>query len=127
VFDFSAVKDSIIDHVEKNINLSKTDWDAFETSWDFQVHPLVRLKDSMNFIETNGDDKVTSYFLQGAYRAWKNEGNDRFAQLKANEEELNRIFIHIYGLQDELTPEVADKDVTVHYLADTKEDAPASL
>ena len=106
---------------------AKIDWDSFESSWDFQVHPLVRLKNSMNFAATNGDNKATSYFLQGAYRAWKNECNDRFAQLKANEEELNRIFIDIYGLQDELTPEEEDKDVTVHYLADTKEDAPASL
>ena len=113
--------------VSDNNSLSRADWDSFETSWDFQAHPLVRLKGSMNFTATNGDDKAVSYFLQGAYCAWKNECNDRFAQLKANEEELNRIFIDIYGLQDELTPEVADKDVTVHYLADTKEDAPAAL
>ena len=51
--------------------------------------------------------------MQGAYRAWENECEEHFAQLKANEEELNRIFIDIYGLQDELTPEVEDKDVTV--------------
>ena len=113
--------------VSDNNSLSRADWDSFETSWDFQAHPLVRLKGSMNFTATNGDDKAVSYFLQGAYCAWKNECNDRFAQLKANEEELNRIFIDIYGLQDELTPEVADKDVTVHYLVDTKEDAPAAL
>lgn len=112
---------------KENVMLSKNDWDSYEYSWDFQVHPLVRLKDSMNFTVTNCDDKSTSYFLQGAYRAWKNECNDRFAHLKANEEELNRIFIDIYGLQDELTPEVADKEVTVHYIVDTKEDAPASL
>ena len=47
------------------------------------------------------------------YRAWEEECNQRFNQLKANEEELNRIFIEIYGLQDELTPEVEDKDITV--------------
>lgn len=61
------------------------------------------------------------------YTAWKNECNARFAQLKANEEELNRIFIDIYGLQDELTPEVADKDVTVHCVYDREEDIPESL
>lgn len=61
------------------------------------------------------------------YADWKAECNARFAQLKANEEELNRIFIDIYGLQDELTPEVEDKDVTVHCVFDNKEDVPESL
>ena len=51
--------------------------------------------------------------LAECYTCWENECNERFTQLKANEEELNRIFIDIYGLQDELTPEVEDKDVTV--------------
>lgn len=96
------------------ITLSETDWDSFETSWDFQIHPLVRLKDNMKFTATDGDSETISYFLQGAYRAWENECEERFNQLKANEEELNRIFIDIYGLQDELTPEVEDKDMTVH-------------
>jgi type II restriction/modification system DNA methylase subunit YeeA len=65
--------------------------------------------------------------LSDKYNAYKAECNARFAQLKANEEELNRIFIDIYGLQDELTPDVADKDVTVHYIVDSKEDVPESL
>ena len=103
----------VTSYVNENISLSKKDWDSFETSWDFQIHPLIRLKDSMKFAVTNGDSKTESYFLQGAYRAWENECEERFNQLKANEEELNRIFIDIYGLQDELTPEVEDKDVTV--------------
>ena len=83
--------------VEHNIALSKSDWDSFETSWDFKRHPLVR-----------GAATVAE-----AYAAWAAECETRFSQLKANEEELNRIFIDIYGLQDELTPEVEDKDVTV--------------
>ena len=99
--------------VAENIRISQSDWDSFETSWDFQRHPLVRWKDDMRFTVTDGNNISKSYFLQGAYRAWENECNERFAQLKANEEELNRIFIDIYGLQDELTPEVEDKDVTV--------------
>ena len=111
VSDESA--DYIVDIEKRNIIISKKDWDAFETSWDFQIHPLIRLKNSMKFNVTDGDRKTASYFLQGAYRAWEYECDDRFAQLKANEEELNRIFIDIYGLQDELTPEVEDKDVTV--------------
>ena len=80
-----------------NVVLCKNDWDSFETSWDFQHHPLVR--------------KVSA--IPEAFDQWKNECNNRFNQLKANEEELNRIFIDIYGLQDELTPEIEDKDVTV--------------
>ena len=61
------------------------------------------------------------------YAAWKQECEDRFQQLKKNEEELNRIFIDIYGLQDELTPDVADKDVTVHRVFDSKDAVPESM
>ena len=87
----------VIDLVKNNIDISKNDWDAFETSWDFQHHPLLR--------------KVLT--IAEAFDQWQVECDDRFNQLKANEEELNRIFIDIYGLQDELTPDVEDKDVTV--------------
>ena len=83
--------------VKENIGKEKDDWDSFETSWDFQKHPLLR--------------KVST--IAEAFDQWQAECNERFNQLKANEEELNRIFIDIYGLQDELTPEVEDKDVTV--------------
>ena len=83
--------------VEDNIQQSEADWDSFETSWDFQRHPLLR--------------KVST--IAEAFDQWQSECDDRFHQLKANEEELNRIFIDIYGLQDELTPEIENKDVTV--------------
>lgn len=82
---------------QSNIAISREDWDAFETSWDFKRHPLIRKVDT----------------IEEAFLAWEKECADRFRQLKANEEELNRIFIEIYGLQDELTPDVEDKDVTV--------------
>ena len=88
---------NIENSVKENIGREKDDWDSFETSWDFQHHPLLR--------------KVP--IIAEAFTQWQAECNDRFNQLKANEEELNRIFIDIYGLQDELTPEVEDKDVTV--------------
>ena len=78
-------------------NVAKDDWNFFETSWGFQHHPLLC--------------KVST--IAEAFNQWQAECDDRFNQLKANEEELNRIFIDIYGLQDELTPEVEDKDVTV--------------
>lgn len=82
---------------QSNIAISREDWDAFETSWDFKRHPLIRKVDT----------------IEAAFLAWEKECAERFRQLKANEEELNRIFIEIYGLQDELTPDVEDKDVTV--------------
>ena len=92
-----ASKEAVDKFVDENIEISKTDWDSFETSWDFKKHPLLR--------------NVST--ISEAFNQWRTECDDRFNQLKANEEELNRIFIDIYGLQDELTPEVEDKDVTV--------------
>lgn len=85
-------------NVQLNIQISKTDWDSFETSWDFKRYPLA----------SYATDKISM-----AFEMWSKECDERFNQLKANEEELNRIFIDIYALQDELTPEVEDKDVTV--------------
>ena len=86
--------------VENNINISKTDWDSFETSWDFKKHPLLTHKGNATTIEE-------------AFNNWADFAEKQFNQLKASEEELNRIFIEIYGLQDELTPEVDDKDITI--------------
>ena len=68
-----------------------------------------------------------STLISDKFTAWQAECEARFQQLKSNEEELNRIFIDIYGLQDELTPEVADKDVTVHRIFNTKDDVPESM
>lgn len=65
--------------------------------------------------------------ISDKYAAWQAECEARFQQLKKNEEELNRIFIDIYGFQDELTPEVADKDVTVHRVFDNKDAVPESM
>jgi hypothetical protein len=90
--------ESLIELVKSNIKLGKQDWDAFETSWDFQKNPLLT-------------QNVAS--LHQAYDRWSDEALTRFNQLKSNEEELNRIFIDLYGLQDELTPEEDDKEVSV--------------
>ena len=113
--------DTVETNAQANIAISKADWDSFETSWDFTEHPLVRLsKDlwdatavgaSMSYYY-GGHPKVGSP-LERCYMLWQGECNERFNKLKANEEELNRIFIDIYGLGDELTPDVEDKDVTV--------------
>lgn len=91
------VKNEVAEMGGKCVNESKKDWDSFEISSDFQRHPLFR--------------KVST--IAEAFEQWQTECDDRFSRLKVNEEELNRIFISIYGLQDELTPEVEDKAVTV--------------
>lgn len=96
--------------VFQNIHLCKSDWDSFETSWDFKKHPLVSVISDQ--LPVTGTDNLT-LTTDHCYKEWEKECNDRFNTLKQNEEELNRIFIDIYGLQDELTPEVEDKDVTV--------------
>lgn len=91
-------KKTVLNLVDDSISLSKSDWDAFETSWDFKRSPLL-----VNRAVT----------LEQAYNNWSQEALNRFNQLKDNEEELNRIFIDLYGLQDELTPEEDDMEVSV--------------
>ena len=114
-----------------NIRLSKQDWDSYETSWDFKRHPLVVGSGQCLVDRTNhsGEADITnlSSLMTNHYNAWKSECLERFNKLKANEEELNRIFIEIYGLQDELTPDVADKDITVHRVFASKDDVPESM
>lgn len=89
--------DVINSTVDKCIDISQVDWDSFETSWDFKTHPLLK----------------PVPLISESFAQWSDECEKRFTRLKSNEEELNRIFIDIYGLQDELTPEVEDNDVTV--------------
>lgn len=91
------LKKAGIDLVKSNIESSKQEWDSYEISWNFKVHPLIR----------------KTFLITEAFKQWKKECEDRFNQLKLNEEKLNRIFINIYGLQNELTSEVEDKDITV--------------
>ena len=118
-------QDLIEAKVNDCIDLAKYDWDSYETSWDFKRHPMTVSSHTVVFGEEYKEKLFTH--LIDHYRAWKNECEQRFLQLKANEEELNRIFIDIYGLHDELTPEVADRDVTVHRIFDTKDDVPESM
>lgn len=88
--------------VKSNIEISRKDWDSFEVSWDFKIHPLLKLLDK------EAHNSIKSVFL-----IWETECDEAFEQLKYNEEELNRIFIDTYGLQDELSPEVEYKDITI--------------
>jgi hypothetical protein len=120
------INNIFIDKVENltriNIQISKLDWDSFETSWDFQKHPLIAYR-SMSAWE----GELFSGRIEQAYNNWSRFVEHQFTTLKSNEEELNRIFIDIYGLQYELTPEVKDKDVTVARIYETKEDIPESM
>jgi hypothetical protein len=88
----------------ENVTLSKNDWDSFETSWDFKKHP---------FLTNQPSDSIEKNKIESSYAAWDMETRKNFNKLKLNEVELNRIFIDIYGLQDELTPAVEDKDVSI--------------
>lgn len=113
-------RNTVEEIVKENISLSKADWDSFETSWDFARHPL------MPHYSVNNPDFKEEYQghalkVSEMFDLWNKECSNRFAKLKANEEELNRIFIEIYGLKDELTPEVLDKDVTVRKADLTRE------
>ena len=88
--------------VKNNISISKYDWDAHETSWDFQENELIRLANSS-----------CSQCLADVMESYKAVWTANFLKLHANEEELNRQFIEIYGLQDELTPDVPLDEVTI--------------
>lgn len=110
-------EDIVCDKVLSIVDISKSEWDSFETSWDFQSHPLVPLaaerQEQLSAGMNSEARKKAVTLLSERYRRWAEECEYRFSELKKNEEELNRIFIDIYGLQDELTPDVEDKDVTV--------------
>ena len=96
--------DKIKNIAEDNISISKSDWDAHETSWDFQENELVRL---------NKEQGEGSHRLSDLMDAYREHWTEQFLQLHANEEELNRQFIEIYGLEDELTPDVPLSEVTI--------------
>lgn len=97
-----AYSEELLEEIEymsnNNVDMCKKDWDSFETSWDFEKHPIIEFK---------------SDTIESSFDNWSGFTEKQFNQLKCNEEELNRIFIDIYGLQDELTPEVEDKDITI--------------
>ena len=105
---FSPCVECLVQH---NISISKQDWDSFETSWDFVTHPFITYRSGAGYADIPMNK--WQYRIADAYHTWESNATAQFDLLKKNEEELNRIFIDIYGLQDELTPEVEDKDVTV--------------
>jgi hypothetical protein len=121
-------KDFVIKLVEQCIHLSKTDWDSRETSWDFQQNELIRCKINcgqncadLDLLSNEDRNEILeiekiptdSNLLEDCYEAYKLEWRGKFLQLHRNEEELNRQFIEIYGLQDELTPDVPLEEITI--------------
>ena len=97
----------VVSMVEENRVISKDDWDSFECSWDFERHPL---------LPRDGENKLSDTFAK-----WEHEADERWSELKANEERLNEIFIEVYGMQGELTPEVEDKYVSVRRADQSRE------
>ena len=93
-----TVKNKIELRAKQSVSLSRRDWDSRETSWDFAQHPLAAQEAST---------------LEAAYQSWKQQATQDFFQLHTNEEELNRLFIDLYGLEEELSPRVALDDITI--------------
>lgn len=102
------IKNEIDMLVKKNIKLAKSDWDSYEISWDFKKHPLLT-------------HKYGSSTIREAYNNWASSANERFEQLKENEERLNRIFINIYELNSEISPEVDDRSITIRRADEKRE------
>lgn len=127
----NKIKIFIDDIVDENIQISKDDWDSFETSWDFEQHPLLRFSNrNKGLVAYKNIHKVEPITagdkVQDCFNKWKEYKQEQFNKLKANEEELNRLFIEIYGLQDEMDSKVDDKDITVA-LADELRDIKSLL
>ena len=117
-------KGRVIKLVQQNISISKQDWDAHETSWDFQCNEIVALDSDEKYIDTinsiyEGTGIVPDLAapqlgsLEWRTNIIKEKWEDKFRRLHGNEEELNRLFIDIYGLQDELTPNVPISEITI--------------
>lgn len=105
-----------------NVKISKSDWNSFETSWDFKIHPLINSQFTIHNTQLEDYNKNHSKvnIIEQSFNSWQEFTTNQFNQLKYNEEELNRIFIDIYGLQDELTPEVENKDITITKVVEEK-------
>lgn len=93
-------KNVVIDKnkVLETVSISMQDWDSFETSWDFKKHPLLYSSTSS---------------IKSTFEKWEQLTENQFSLLKSNEEEFNSLFIEMYGMQDELTPDVDEKNVSI--------------
>ena len=104
-------KDTISSIVKDNIALSRKDWDAHETSWDFEYNEIVWM--ATHAVNLSGAQEDIQLPISAFVESFRSKWSSLFYQLHQNEEELNRQFINIYGLQDELTPDVPLEDITI--------------
>ena len=95
-----AVRSRIEALAQECIDMARRDWDSFETSWDFARHPFLTYGEGASTIEV-------------AFDRWSDFAESQFQQMRRNEEEINRLFIEIYGLEHEMSPEVPDEDITI--------------
>jgi len=107
-----VVRSRIENLVKENIELSKEDWDDFEILWNFKSHPFIRFKKSSK--------------IEDAFAAWEEHANVRFEKVKRNEEEINKLLIKLYDLEDDLSPEIKEDDITVRK-ADLERDVKSFL
>ncbi len=114
------IKRKIDELCEECISISKMDWDFFETSWNFKRHPFMSMCEGRENLLDNCDSQI-QYYIGYVFNLWESFVENQFNKLKHNEEELNKIFIDIYGLKDELTPEVLDKDITMRRADKTRD------
>ena len=117
--DYSKICDDSLYHelAQSAVDNEKIDWDRFETSWDFLSHPLVPMayerQEQLSAGMNSEERKKSVSLISERYRRWEQECNDRIQEVKTCEEKLNRLFIDVYGLQNELSPKVSDKEITV--------------
>ena len=102
-------KEVIEEYVIDNIRISKDDWNSFENSWDFMVHPLLSDENRLNNNKTSNSDCK----IEEAFANWSSNCSNRFEKMKRNEEEINKILIDMYGLEDVLDYTVSDNEITV--------------
>jgi len=113
IFD-KTYKKKVLEIVENSIGISKNDWNSFETSWNFKKLPLITYQDNTSLIGES-------------YNKWIEVTDESFYQIKENEEQLNRIFIDIYGLQNEMTSKVSERDITITKIYDEAKDIPDEI
>lgn len=120
--------------VKENIDISEFDWDTFEISWHFKRHPLINInkyrKECLALINSEDNlkaDSITENSIEKQYESFKEVVNNNFKKLKSNEENLNKFFIDIYGLEKKLTAAVESKDITIASIYDSKKDIPNSM
>ena len=108
--------DSVESLTNDSISISRSDWDSHETSWDFKTNELLRLALDLSCVQDGTTLMTTSRLnlsLESLVSQYIVYWEEKFIQLHRNEEELNRLFIDIYGLKDELSPDVPLDEITI--------------